>query len=152
VSWPQLEAAAPELARHGRALLEPVGLAMLGTVRRDGSPRVSPIGTFFIENELVLGVMARSAKARDLERDPRCALQSIVNDPEAGESELKLYGRVERATADGGWWSGGREGAHVYRLLIEEAVFIDWDLPSQRLRVRRWTSPGGETVAERAYP
>jgi hypothetical protein len=152
VSWARLEAAAPELAQLGRALLEPAGLAMLGTVRRDGSPRVSPIGTFFIENELVLGVMARSAKALDLRRDPRCALQTIVSDAEAGAPELKLYGSVEPSAADGGWWSGGRGGAHVYRLLVNEAVFIDWDLPSQRLRVRRWTAEGGETVAERAYP
>ena len=152
LSWARLEEAAPELARAGRLLLEPRGLALLGTVRRDGSPRVSPIGTFFLGGELVIGVMAASAKARDLRRDPRYALQSVVAEPDAGEPELKLYGRVEPTDADGGWWEGGRSGAEVYRLLVDEAVYLEWDVPACRLRARRWTPAGGERVSERPYP
>jgi hypothetical protein len=152
MSWPQLAADAFELARLGRALLDSRGLAMLGTVRGDGSPRISPIGTFFIDDELVVGVMARSGKARDLERDPRYALQTIVTESEAGEPELKLYGRVERSPAEGGWWAGGRPGAHVYRLLVLEAVYVEWDVTSESLRARRWSPSRGESVAERGYP
>jgi hypothetical protein len=152
VSWSRLEAEAPELAHRGRRLLELRGLAMLGTLRADASPRISPVGTFFIEGELVVGVMSRSGKARDLERDPRYALQSIVVEPDGGEPELKLYGRVERSAADGGWWQGGRAGADVYRLLIAEAAYVEWDVAAERLRSRTWTPERGETVTERAYP
>jgi Pyridoxamine 5'-phosphate oxidase len=151
VSWRALEAGAPELARLGAACLE-AGLGLLGTVRADGSPRVSPVGTFFIDGELVVGIMARSAKARDLRRDPRYALQSPVALPDAGEPELKLAGRVEPSQADGGWWEGGRPGADVYRLLVDEAVHVEWDVAAERVRVRRWTAERGESIVERAYP
>jgi hypothetical protein len=152
MTWNRLEAGAPELARLGRELLEATGVAMLGTVRSDGWPRISPVGTFFIDAELVVGVMTRSAKARDLRRDPRYALQTPVTEPDAGAPELKLHGRVEPSEADGGWWAGGREGADVYRLAVDEAVYLEWDVAAQRMRVRRWRPDGGETVAERAYP
>jgi hypothetical protein len=151
VSWGALERGAPELARLGAARLG-AGLGLLGTVRADGSPRVSPVGTFFIGGELVVGVMTRSGKARDLRRDPRYALQSPVALPDAGEPELKLAGRVEPSDADGGWWEGGRAGADVYRLLVDEAAYVEWEVAAERVRVRRWTPAGGESVAEKAYP
>ena len=151
MSWQRLESEARELARLGRERLAS-GLALLGTIRADGSPRVSPIGAFFIEGELVIGVMARSGKARDLRRDPRFALQSPVTEPDAGEPELKLYGLAEASGAHGGWWESGRTGADVYRLSIREAVYVEWDLSASRMRVRRWTRDGDEHVAERPYP
>ena len=79
-------------------------------------------------------------------------MQSIVTVPDAGEPELKLYGRVERSDADGGWWEGGREGADVYRLLVDEAAFVEWDVASERMRIRQWSPAHGESVTERAYP
>lgn len=151
MSWARLEAESPDLARRGRERLAG-GLALLGTIRDDGSPRVSPIGVFFIADELVIGVMARSGKARDLRRDPRVALQSLVTAPDEGEPELKLYGRVEPSGADGGWWEGGRGGADVYALTVEEAVHLEWDLEGGTLRLRRWLQGRGETVRERRYP
>lgn len=105
MSWSRLEAEAPGLARLGRERLAG-GLALLGTVRADGSPRVSPIGVFFLGGELVIGVMTRSGKARDLRGDPRVALQSLVTAPDEGEPELKLYGLVAPSDARGG--VGGR--------------------------------------------
>jgi hypothetical protein len=125
---------------------------VLGTLRRDGSPRVSPVGAFFADGELLIGVMARSGKAADLRRDPRVALQSTVTAPDAGEPELKLYGRVERSHVQSGWWTGGRAGADVYSIQVEEAVYVEWDLGAEHMRVRRWTPAGGETVRERTYP
>ena len=151
MSWRTLEDGAPELARLGAACLD-AGLGFLGTVRADGSPRVSPVGTFFVGGELVVGVMARSAKARDLRRDPRYALQSPLALPDAGEPELKLGGRVEPSDADGGWWAGGRTGADVYRLLVEAALYLEWDVAAERVRIRRWSAEHGESVVERAYP
>ena len=151
MSWQRLESQAPDLARLGRQRLA-AGIALLGTLRADGSPRVSPIGTFFIDGELVIGVMAGSAKAGDLRRDARYALQSSVTEPDAGEPELKLYGRAEAYAADGGWWEHDRARADVYRLWIDEAVYVEWDVEAGRMRVRRWTPDEGESIAERAYP
>jgi hypothetical protein len=42
VTWGALEAAAPEIARLGRERLHAAGVALLGTLRRDGSPRITP--------------------------------------------------------------------------------------------------------------
>jgi hypothetical protein len=152
MSWSRLEAETPELAQLGRALLERRGLVMLGTLRADGSPRISPVETLLVEGELVFGAMRRSGKARDLRRDPRCTLQTIVTDPDAGEPELKLYGRVLSSAAGAGWWRERPQDADVYRIEVEEAVVIEWDLPAARMRVRRWTPRRGETVVERTYP
>ncbi len=158
MSWHRFEAEAPELAGIARERLEGAGVALLGTVRRDGSPRISPIGPFFVEHELVLGVMSRSGKARDLRRDPRCVLHSTLSGPDAGEPDVKLYGRVEPSGAGGGWWEGrAPDAADVYRLLVDEAVVVEWDVAAERMRLRRWTASGGEGaggegVAERAYP
>ena len=151
MSWARLEAEAPELARLGRERLAN-GLALLGTVRADGSPRVSPIGVFFLGGELVVGVMTRSGKARDLRRDPRAALQSVVTAPDEGEPELKLYGRVSPSDADGGWWEGGRAGVDVYAFAFDEAVYVEWDLAGGTLTLRRWRPGRGEDVSERPYP
>ena len=159
MSWAQLEAGAPELARLGRERLAAAGVAFLGTLRSDGSPRISPIEPLFVAGELVLGVMTRSGKARDLARDPRCALQSIVTGPEAGEGELKLYGRVVAAGEDlrtgvpGAWWTARDPGdADVYTLRIEEALLLEWDLAGGRLTTTRWSPADGASETTRPYP
>jgi hypothetical protein len=147
VTWARLEAEAPEPARLGRERLA-AGLALLGTLRADGSPRVSPIGVF-LDRELVIGVMTRSGKAR---RDQRVALQSVVTAPDEGEPELKLYGRVSTSDAAGGWWEGGRTDVDVYSVDLEEAVYVEWDLAGGMLTLRRWRPSRGEVVTERPYP
>ena len=156
--WEELEAAAPELARLGRERFDAVGIALLGTVRMGGWPRISPIAPFFARGELVVGVM-RSGKARDLRRDPRCTLQSAVTSPDPSDGELKLYGRAVlvdeelRAGVPDGWWLEWPRGdADVYRLEIEEALFLEWHLPGGRVTLHRWSPGAGTTKTSRAYP
>ena len=150
MTWRVLEAEAPELAALVRQRL--AGLALLGTVRADGSPRISPIGVWFVAGELVIGVMPRSGKARDLLRDPRCALQSVVTDPDAGQPEAKVYGRLRTSEIDAGWWAGRRGAADVYALELDEAVYIEWEPAAERMRLRRWRPGLAESVSEQAYP
>jgi hypothetical protein len=151
VSWSRLEAEAPELGALARERLAR-GFGLLGTVRADGSPRVSPVETLLLDGELVVGIMRRSGKAQDLRRDPRIALQSPVSDPNGGEPELKLYWRAEPSEARAGWWREHPATADVYRLELEEALHDEWEIASSTMRVRRWTAAGGESVTERAYP
>jgi hypothetical protein len=152
VTWGRLEAAAPELARLCRARLEEPGVALLGTLRADGSPRIDPIEPCFAEGELLLGAMRPSAKASALRRDPRCVLHSTISGPNTGEPDVKLFGHVESSEIEAGWWSQRQGEADVYRLLVDQAIWIDWDLGVSRMHVRRWTPAGGETVSERTYP
>jgi hypothetical protein len=159
VSWAALEAAAPELARLGRERLEEAGLAYLGTLRADGWPRIAPVEAHVVGDRLVVGVMRRSLKARDLERDPRCTLQSAVSGPDSGEGELKLSGRLiesddeELSTAPGTWWAGRpREQARVCVFEIESAAFVSWDTARGEMTVRHWAPGDAERISTRAYP
>jgi hypothetical protein len=50
-----------------------------------------------------------------------------------------------------GWWRDRPDEADVNALLLDELVVIEWDLASERMRVRTWTPAGGERVADRPY-
>jgi hypothetical protein len=159
MNWRDLEAAAPGLARLGRARLDETRVALLGTLRRDGSPRISPVEPYLVAGELLFGAMAWSLKARDLARDPRCVLHSAVSAPDAAEGELRLYGRaVEvrdrelREARRDAWWIGHPSEARVCALDIEQATFISWDLRRGEMTVRRWSPERGPTERTRSYP
>ena len=94
VTWQEFAAQAPELAALGEAQFARTGLALVGTLRRDGWPRISPVEPFIVDGQLYLGMMWRSVKALDLLRDPRCVAHSTVSDREGTEGEFKVYGRA----------------------------------------------------------
>jgi hypothetical protein len=157
--WRELEAAAPEIARLGLDRLAAMRVAMLGTVRADGSPRISPIEPYISQGHLLVGVMTRSAKARDLQADPRYVLHSAISAPDSGEGELTLSGRaavapdVVREGCAEGWWIGRPpEFAWVLSLAIEEAAFISWDTEGGEMTLRRWTPGRGYRQHARPYP
>ncbi len=110
--WHELERAAPEIAGPGRERLELARVALLATLRRDGSPRIGAIEPYLSQGELLFGSMSWSRKTHDLVADPRCALHSAVSGPDLGEGELELHGRAVEAgqrLRDGcaqGWWQG----------------------------------------------
>ena len=93
-TWQQFAEAAPELASVGEAQFARTGLALVGTLRRDGWPRISPVEPFITNGQLYLGMMWRSVKALDLLRDPRCVVHSTVSDRHGTEGEFKVYGRA----------------------------------------------------------
>ena len=97
-TWQQFASLAPELAALGEAQFARTGLALVGTLRRDGWPRISPVEPFIVDGQLYLGMMWRSVKALDLLRDPRCVVHSTVSDREGTEGEFKVYGRVVDVT------------------------------------------------------
>lgn len=92
--WDQFEGACPELAAEGRRRFTADQLALLGTNRKDGWPRISPCEVDFVEGHLLLGMMWRSMKALDLRRDPRIVVHTVQCDREASSGDLKLYGRA----------------------------------------------------------
>lgn len=157
--WRDLEAAAPEIARLGKERFDQARVALLGTLRKDGSPRISPIEPYLTQGHLLLGAMSWSSKTRDLLRDPRCVLHSAVSDRDSGEGELKLYGRATeaegqiRAGCRDGWWTAGpTEAACVFSLDIDEATFISWDIEHGGMTVRSWSPHGGYRESRRDYP
>src|ERR1700722_750317 len=99
VPWADFAGPAPELAARGLARFDATGLSLIGTLRRDGSPRISAVEPFIFDGQLALGMMFRSMKALDLLREPRCVVHSTISNKDGTEGEFKVYGRAA-AVAD----------------------------------------------------
>src|SRR3954468_15921695 len=156
--WGDFELAAPDLARAGRARFMTTGVALLGTIRPDGTPRISPVEPYFIGAQLAVGVMP-SLKRDDLARDARCVVHTSIDDSSGAQSEFKVYGRADRTDdraliqAEHAWWSSRpRESFQLFTMDVTEAVLISWDPDFGRMRTERWRQGETVTVAERTYP
>jgi hypothetical protein len=95
-TWQEFSAVAPRIAevftrRHGAT----GNLCMLGTLRPDGFPRISPMEPRFFEGQLWIGGMPGTAKFRDLVRDPRFCLHTATVDTHVSEGDAKVWGVVE---------------------------------------------------------
>ena len=95
-SWTAFAEAAPRIAevfarRHAAAH----NLCMLGTLRADGYPRISPMEPRLFEDRLCMLGMPGTLKYRDLARDPRFSLHTATVDPQVTEGDAKLWGVVE---------------------------------------------------------
>jgi len=92
--WSEFAEAAPALAQLGEERFERTGLSLVGTLRLDGSPRISPVEPYIARGELLLGMIWRSHKALDLLRNSRVVVHSTVCDREGTDGDFKLYGRA----------------------------------------------------------
>ena len=99
LTWGEFQAARPEAAAAGRALLYQVGvgLGFLATVRADGGPRVHPVCPILTDDGLYLFVVA-SPKRADLLRDPRYALHAFPTDD--NEDAFYITGVAESRNED----------------------------------------------------
>ena len=94
MTWEEFQRSDPELAALGRERFDSTGLILLGTLRKNGWPRISPVEVLITDGQLYLGMMWRSRKALDLLRDPRCTVHSTVSDRAGTEGEFKVYGHA----------------------------------------------------------
>lgn len=92
--WEEFKNVAPELADIGRERFDRSGLVLVGTLRKNGYPRISPVEPLFADGHLYLGMMWNSKKAQDLLRDPRCTVHNTVANRDGSEGEYKVYGRA----------------------------------------------------------
>ena len=134
--WSEFAQACPEIATLAEERLRTDQLLLVGTIRQDGSPRISPNEVDFAAGELLFGMMWQSRKAVDLARDPRCVLHSVPSDKDNAGGDVKLYGRavdVEdpdlrrvyreaiKARID---WAPEEPNYHCFVLDVESAAFI----------------------------
>lgn len=151
MKWGDFEAAAPEFAALGRAAFDEQHLSILGTLRADGWPRVSPCEIYFVGDELMLGMMPNSRKALDLRRDSRITVTNGQAERIPKRGDFKLYGRAleifdqprrdaladaQEAVID---WRP-TDPFHVFSVDIESAAYISF---GEGRRVLRWTPRGG---------
>jgi pyridoxamine 5'-phosphate oxidase-like protein len=150
--WSDLENAAPEVAARGRERIERFRFVYVGTIRKDGTPRISPVEAHIVRGHLMLVMIAGTLKARDLRRDARLVLNSPVFDPADPGAELKLRGRavevddggLRRATADAieaasGWRPP--DDWHFFAVDIEDASHIAWE--GGVMDMTRWSRDAG---------
>jgi hypothetical protein len=91
--WKEFEAAAPEIAAAGKKLLYQfgVGLAFLATLRKDGAPRLHPIGPTVVDRVLS-ALIGPTHKRADLKRDGLYALHSFPGPDK--DDEFLVMGRA----------------------------------------------------------
>lgn len=157
VRWADFAREQPRFAALGRDKLAGPGVILVGTVRKDGSPRISPVEPVFWNGELWLLMGLGSLKAQDLRRDPRVLVHSIVTSRDGSDGEFKVRGRavqeedpaLNATIAD---FVGGELGwqpevgrFHLFRIDLDDVTFIRWDERTNDQYLSRWPA-GGEQV------
>ena len=142
MNWDGFAAEAPDLAALVRSELERSGMVLVGTLRKDGSPRISCVLPSIVDGELYLGMLWRSRKAVDLLRDPRLVLHNAVSTNRGDEVEIALHGRVTEMKDDdvrGRYldavpeWTGRR--FHLFRVDIDSAGLVRYQRGEQYVKV-----------------
>ena len=133
------------------------GVVLVATIRRDGSPRVSPVEPLFWEDDLYLSMGWGSQKARDLQRDPRILVHSIVTSRDGTDGEYKVRGvavpqmdlqtqrRYALEVAERLGWNPEVGRFHLFTVDVRDITFVRWDDATNDQFVTRWPE-GGEFV------
>jgi len=94
MQWESFSKACPEIFQVAQARFTRDQLVMVGTLRRDGWPRVSPCEIDIAAGHLFCGMMWQSTKALDLLRDPRLTVHSVTCNREGTDGDVKIYGKA----------------------------------------------------------
>jgi hypothetical protein len=149
MKWSAIAASEPALGAVVFDRLIKPGVLLAGTIRRDGSPRISGVEPLVMDGDLWLSMMPTSMKALDLARDPRILLNSIVTGPEPA-AEVKVRGTVRTeddremqrryaaaVTAELGW----RPVVGEFMLFVadvDDVTYIGFDADTRGQHVARW--------------
>ena len=165
-TWNDFAAAEPELAATAEGILTSTTNCVLGTVRADGSPRLSGIDPFFLDGELHIGSMPNARKGRDLIRDPRLSLHAVpwesrrirdgATDP--GDADAKLTGRAVQIPHDeavrvmAAYFAergidAPAEG-DLFRIELDTVVTVS--VADDQLVIDRWSAASGRVTVRRA--
>ncbi len=95
-TWGEFRTVAPRIAEVFQRRHAATGtLCLLGTLRPDGFPRISPMEPSLFEEQLWLVGMPKTAKFDDLTRDPRFTVHTATVDTWVSEGDAKVWGVVE---------------------------------------------------------
>jgi hypothetical protein len=148
--WAEMEERQPRLAALGRGRLLDPGVLLVATIRADGTPRLSPVEPYVLDGDLMLSMMWNSLKARDLMRDPRVLVHSIITNRDGAEGEFKVRGTalpVEEAATHREYavavhaalgWEPEVGRFHLFRVDVEQVAAIRYDAPTGDQHVTCW--------------
>jgi PPOX class probable F420-dependent enzyme len=117
-----------ELNPEERALFERPNHAVMGTVRPDGSPQVTPVWVMLEGDRAVVNSARGRAKVRNVERDPRATV--TVLDPADWNRWVSIEGPVVQVTDE-----GAKEHADVVSQLYDGKPFRDLEPGEVRVRI-----------------
>jgi hypothetical protein len=148
--WTEFAEDAPRLAALGRQRLIEPGVVLVGTVRKDGTARISPVEPLLWDHDLWLSMLLGSFKAADLRRDPRILVHSVVAGPDGGPGEYKVRGQaIEESSKSlqAGYaeetrnrlgWDPVPGRFHLFRIEIKDVTFIRYEKETGDQFVSRW--------------
>lgn len=151
--WSVMEHSQPRLAELGHRRLIGPGVVLVATIRHDGTPRLSPVEPLVLDGDLWLCMMWQSTKARDLLRDPRILIHSVVTNRDGTEGEFKIRGTartdndraMQRRYADAAastlGWDPQPGRFHLFAVDITEVTFISYDPATGNQHVAIWPPP-----------
>jgi hypothetical protein len=157
--WQEFESRQPMLAGVGARKLTDPGVVLVATIRRDGSPRISPVEPLLWEGDLWLSMGLGSRKAADLRRDARIPVHSIVTSRNGQQGEYKLRGaaveeldsvrqaRYAAVVTEKLGWQPEPGKFHLFRVDLSDVTFIRWDDATNDQFVTRW--PAGTEFVRR---
>lgn len=143
VTWGAFEEKAAPLASFGRERVDR-RVCFLATVRPDGGPRVHPVTPWIADGRLFVRMYPSSPKAADLNRDPRFALHSMMDNDDGIGGEFSVNGDAARVNshqeiarayaAIGGPWKD--RTFVLFELGIDEAMATEYE--GDDVVRRRW--------------
>jgi hypothetical protein len=156
-SFADVESEEPEFAARVRAAFDAHGHKILATLRADGSPRVSGIEARLHGGELWLAGMPGSVKFVDMRRDPRMALHSGSDEPDAFSADAKVSGRAveisdsgERdAYAKAAGVPAELSGFELFRIDLDQVVLTAVNDEKTALVISSWRPGRGLTRTSR---
>lgn len=155
--WSEIEPAQPRLAELGQQRLIKPGVVLVATIRRDGTPRLSPVEPLVMDGDLWLCMLWQSTKAADLVRDPRVLVHSVITNRDGSEGEFKIRGTaraendpaVQRRYADTAaaalGWDAEPGRFHLFAVDIAGVTVIRYNDATGDQFVAMWP-PGREFV------
>lgn len=100
VTWADFEQSEPGLASSVRDRFESHRHAVMATLRRDGSPRLSGMETPIRDGHLWLAMDPISQIATDVRRDHRFSVHSALDEEDLSRGDARIEGRIMPALAN----------------------------------------------------
>jgi hypothetical protein len=143
VSWRTFADEAPELATVVEGRFAAHLHHIIGTIRADGTPRLSGTEVHVEDGQLRIGMMPDAHKLADVLRDPRVEVHSAPLELDLANGDAKLAGRLHPCGSPPGGQSGSMFDLDIERVSLvrvegDELEFTTWQ-PGRGVRTLRRT-------------